>query len=327
MVMHRPIPADARIKEVVVIRERLAGRSRWSAVFTCRAPAPPLPVAAAGRCGIDLGWRLADGDLRVATIASCDGEVSHVLLPADWLAGMAHVDRIASERQEDAVAMMDVLMQLPWHSAPEPLRNAWTGVKSMEIIPRRLALLLPHWRAASDWQPAVRRDYIDWWADDHKRWIEQANLRQRLLRRREDMYLCAAKRIVEQHGIVVAEDIDWALFKRVTAQSLPRPIRHNQTLAAPGEFMRALERQAAKSGSVIKRHNGVSTRLCNGCGCEFAPSKPAELMYQCPQCSAVFDQDVNAARNLLAAADASAPRAVGTPGALAREMVSADASI
>ncbi len=38
MIMHRPIPADARIKEIIVTRKREGVRFRWSAIFVCTRP-------------------------------------------------------------------------------------------------------------------------------------------------------------------------------------------------------------------------------------------------------------------------------------------------
>lgn len=305
MVMHRPIPEDARIKEVVVIRERVADRWEWSVVFTCRMPAPALAVPPVRRCGIDLGWRKTDQGLLVATLAD-DASSETFLLPPDWLRGMEHVEALASERQVDAQAMYDVLTEAPWNSAPTALGGCWKGLRTMEVItPRRLAFLHSHWQAV-DWQPRLREQFMEWVRDDRRLWIEQTNLRRRLIRRRTDIYLCAAKRIAERYGIIVIEDINWAQAKRVTDKSLPRPMRHQQQMAAPGEFVAALVRQAGKSGSVIERYRGVTSGKCHSCETVFVPTKREERMYQCPKCSAAFDQDVNAARNLMVSASAAA---------------------
>jgi transposase len=123
--------------------------------------------------------------------------------------------------------------------------------------------------------------------------------------------------LVEQYGLIGVEDVDWRnIGRRETADGKSNDIAmltaRMRNLAAPGAFLMELSRAAVSSGSRINRHAGTSTWECNACASDgvttvIAPADRSELIHSCPQCSSSWDQDVNAARNLRAAALASAP--------------------
>src|SRR5690606_9616467 len=68
--LHRPIPADARIQQVWLVRRRAGVTDDWSVQFVVARPvgwARPDTAEASGACGVDLRWRtLEDGSLLVA---------------------------------------------------------------------------------------------------------------------------------------------------------------------------------------------------------------------------------------------------------------------
>lgn len=86
-------------------------------------------------------------------------------------------------------------------------------------------------------------------------------------------------------------------------------------LAAVGELLSAIKMAAAKYGSAIHEHEGRSTWICHVCGSAFAPGDPGALIQTCPHCGSTWDQDKNAALNILAEIPSSAPahEGNGTP--------------
>src|SRR5690606_32046870 len=83
--LHRPIPADARIQQVWLVRRRAGVSDTWSVQFVlARAAgwARPDTAEASGACGVDLRWReLEDGSLLVAYVEGQDGHREELVLP------------------------------------------------------------------------------------------------------------------------------------------------------------------------------------------------------------------------------------------------------
>ncbi|MBV8121800.1 MAG: hypothetical protein JO081_17890, partial [Alphaproteobacteria bacterium] len=107
IILNREFPPGALIKSVAIHRRRLAppipaeirewsnmfaGRAirgnpwdwRWTATFSCEI-AEPQRAASNAACGIDLGWRVIDGGVRIGTIADQSGAISHIVLAQPWL--------------------------------------------------------------------------------------------------------------------------------------------------------------------------------------------------------------------------------------------------
>ena len=87
MIMHRPLPDDAKIMGAVVTR-RKTGIYRpwtWHLCITCESKkfdcAVPLPDQQ-GTATINFGWRMMGNQLRVATVRDEKGNVEEILLPA-----------------------------------------------------------------------------------------------------------------------------------------------------------------------------------------------------------------------------------------------------
>src|SRR5271157_3269752 len=87
MIMHRPLPDDAKIMGAVVTR-RKTGIYRpwtWHLCITCESKkfdcAVPLPDQQ-GTSAINFGWRMMGNQLRVAMVKDEHGNVEEILLPA-----------------------------------------------------------------------------------------------------------------------------------------------------------------------------------------------------------------------------------------------------
>jgi transposase len=306
MLMHRPIPDDCRIKIVTVKRRRLGDRWHWKATFVCTR-ACQLTLPEGGRVvAVDLGWRKLPDGIRVATVLRNDEATpSFVVLDQATIDAFAHVDELRSRRDKMRDEITPLVRSLDWSGAPAAIAALGEGIKCSTVLgPNRLARLAIVWRDFPTYQHKAFEQLETWRRFEKKLWLEEVNLREKLRGRRRDYYRRAAKVIVAGARKVVIDRAGMAQAARVNHEDGRDPVlhaaaRHNRTLAAPGELAKWINVQAAKVGAEVVEHGGVSTWICHCCGMEVAPSTPSALHQSCPHCHAYWDQDVNAARNLL----------------------------
>ena len=326
IVYDRPLPDEARIQEVSIHRRAVADSWEWSVSFLLRVPAK-LPAAADERsCGIDLGWRLVNSGLRVATVVHDGGDHEHIVLPPIFQRRMERIEALDSERIKSADAVRVAMRALDWTKAPAelcPLSMRALRTKRAED----LHVLVVAWRRHPAWGGEAFQIANTWRAQDRKDWQERAGLARRIANARQDFYRCTVKRLTERYGVIGIENINWATIgEREKADGTPNDIAiatgRYRRLASPGAFVAELTRAARNSGSHIHRHAGPSTWECNDCGVVSVPADRSELIHACPACQSVWDQDVNAARNLRAAAMASGSVPPDDAGALADDVES-----
>lgn len=288
IILHRPLPQGGVVKSLTISRRR---NRRWPATpddhriwdwsVSLSVEIPDATAEAGEACGIDIGWRKVEAGLRIATIVGESGGVEHVVLPRDWLAA-----RLAlAEAQGDLRRMLDDAV-LPAGVPPE-LRGE----------PRKLA---DAWGRVSHSRPGAGDDWLD----------EQHNHRSRLARlerQRLDFYRHAAAAIMRRYRLI---GIDGGGLAHIASdRTLPPEARRMRQWSAPHEFVQSLRNAARREGRVFREISGASTLICHRCGHRnnVPESGRADLVWRCQGCRNVWDQDENAARNVLCAAlDASA---------------------
>ena len=214
-----------------------------------------------------------NGGVRVATIASASG-IEHVILPQAWLDRRAALARLFG----DARVLADHLADHPGDDPGNDRARQW----------RRMRQRYAH---GLDEVNAERREF----------------------------YRKLAKRLSERFG-VIAIDMTGAgrLSRRKQAADsgtdAPPLARRMRSWAAPAQLIGELERAGRARGCRVELASGKSTVHCHLCGADntYTAAARQELVLLCDQCRASWDQDVNAAVNLYAAArDASAAAALG----------------
>ena len=80
MIMHRPIPDKAIIKEIAVSFQKIGPREEWSCMFTVDIPDVEPSVSIGGAVAIAFGWRDTVSGVQVATWMSSRGHTGRVLL-------------------------------------------------------------------------------------------------------------------------------------------------------------------------------------------------------------------------------------------------------
>lgn len=320
MVMHRPLPDGARIKQVVVTRRKVGTRWRFKAVFTLDDPAPPAENGAVRACGVNHGFRQVAGGLRVAMRVDSRGRESDVLLPQTWIDRMNHVSDLQSrldERLNEVHAAIrawwradDAQIEAERAALPDAVRERAIRIAAApKIGPGKLAAFALGWREAWEAQHGERfderpragllADAEAWRRWDKRRREEMDNLRDKLLAQRREIYRTWAADTARDHAVVAVTEMDLREIARLESRDeeptqLGAKPRSNRQLAAPSELVGALKVACQRHGARFLLVKGAAG-ACHACGAAVSPG--ADLIASCPHCGSVWDQDVNAARN------------------------------
>ena len=309
---HRPIPADARIKEVLVTRRRLGARVRYAVTFTCtrQVPVSALPFNPSPHaCGLNVGWRSTPQGLRVATLSATDRERPQFMtLPPIIIDRLVYAEQLRGQIDTRLHAIHQWFKQRRVDAKPpEAIAKSWEIVRRAPKIGAPKLLRLIYWwqRECPDFQPAILAE-LEQWRRRHKRnhehWI---NLLDKTRARREEFYRLTARDIAQRYSVIALDDFDLSQAARRqapenSAEDLPQGARHQRVFAAVHLLRRWIEIEAIKLGSELIRIKEHTTQTCHQCGYKVRMTKREELHQACDQCGAVWDQDVNAALNLVA---------------------------
>jgi transposase len=131
-----------------------------------------------------------------------------------------------------------------------------------------------------------------------------------------------ARRIVAKASILILERFDLARAARIDSIDSPlhATARHQRVLAAVHVLRQWIINYATKYNVPVRWHKGVSTWICSECANHLNPRDPLPLIQECAHCGHVFDQDVEACRNVLAVHAGSAKVATRSPAVLARAL-------
>lgn len=323
IVFHRPFPSETVIKSVVVNIRKVAGKFRYSVTFTCRAPENGEPASGMAAAGVNLGWKQVHGGLRVATAVYSDRSTPvHLVLPTEWTDKMKHVRDLQGQLDvldnDMFVLLKDALKEMPLHEDgvliedfPERAHRLASRVRRAPRTPTRAMESLAWMMLEEPNIPYIRNvaQSLETWRKRHKRiFQEMANLRDKLIARRSDLYRVFAKQLADRVGYAVLDDTSYkqaAMLKHENGDEneLHQIARSNRVLAAPYELRLSIEQALQKRGGKTERHGG-SINHCHACGSAVAQQEDG-VMRSC-QCGEIFDVDENAARNLLKSVDGPA---------------------
>ncbi|MGO9234214.1 MAG: zinc ribbon domain-containing protein [Methylocella sp.] len=335
MIMHRPLPDGGVVKEATITRRRTNSRWRnkeweWSVSLLCRIPDTDQkdherPGAV---CAVDVGWRRIHDGLRVAVIASRADDATaprfeSIMLPARLLEIEDYTRDIQSQIDQcvnEAIARLRSmsLAAMPVGDDPDaPLARAARAARISPKPTQRMLATLAHWwrREAATWQIEQLAALEKIVARNRRDWGEKSALVTKARRARLDLYRQAAAKLARAHRVIAIEAVDWRQAYMDRDEKLSASAKRYRGLAAVGELLSAIKMAAAKYGSAIHEHEGRSTWICHVCGSAFAPGDPGALIQTCPHCGSTWDQDKNAALNILAEIPSSAPahEGNGTP--------------
>jgi len=197
--------------------------------------------------------------------------------------------------------------------AEDKLRALWNRWRTERINGTKQDLFGPYpelvlWfeRAAPGIEPMAL--YLEWWRqkNDHLyNW--SSNQRENVLARRLDIYRNWAYQLSQRYATIVIEDFDLRTFARNAApeQDSDADVTHRtRNTASPSQLVACL--LSAAADVVVKLDPADTTRQCAQCGhVNTEWEKPEERVQTCHGCKSQWDQDYNAALNLLKRYDAA----------------------
>jgi hypothetical protein len=308
LVMHRPIPPNATIKAAVVRLRVIGTAKRWSVSLTYTHEAPSLQQRG-GTVALDLGWRKRpDASLRVAYWVDDAGDHGEISMPASVRARLRHADglrKIQDINFNRAIAGLRRWLAIfpaerlpPWLDAERARLGQW---RSHE----RLARLVWRWKHQRFSGDVRIYDLLERWRRKSRHLNQwEANERDGALAHRREVYRVAASKIARCYGTVVLEDFELSKLKRLPAPEEGPPARPAQRAqlhdGAPAVLRQTIEQAATREGGLIVKLSAMGTTShCHACGGLCAWDQAVDLCHECEHCGARWDQDHNAALNLL----------------------------
>ena len=302
---HRPLPDGATIKEIVVFRRMRGPRAEWYATITVEMTDDSRVRAESGAVAVDLGWRKLPDGIRVGTWRGTDGATGEIKVSTSLTNALSKAASIRSIRDKNFDDIRSALG--PWlKTATLP---AWFAEISSYLprwkSPDRLARLVLRWgreRFAGDDEAYALAEA--WRYRDHHLWCYEEGVRSRSLRRRKQEFRIVAKELAARYRTVVLEKFDLGQMARRPETGTEADkgdddaARAQRQLTAPSELRICLAHAFAEVAQVPAEN---TTRTCSECGVihAFDAKGSVDRSPPCPECGAAWDQDANAAINML----------------------------
>lgn len=306
IVWHRDLPTDASIKWVRVSRRRVGTKQQYSAQFSIETALPKLPAPTRGTVAVDVGWRKFDGGVRVAAWVDDEGRAGELRIPRRILDRYRRTESLRSIRDRSFNATLKLLLEARDDVWPAWIREELRYAHQWRATGRlaRLAIL---WRRQRFEGDETIYGIVEAWRRQDKHLLEwEANQRENVLRARRELYRLFALEIARYRSIAV-ERLDLRDFAELPDEGEvedPRATsaRGRRFQAALSELLGCMADAAARAGCAWAEQKAAwTTQTCFACGAreEFDAAGPVD--HTCAQCDATWDQDVNAANNLLRA--------------------------
>lgn len=307
IVYHRDIPAYSRLTWIRVCSRKCGPHTEWSVQFVIDVPfEQKKPLDRHGILAMDVGFRDFGVDgMRVAVGNDSDGNIVELRLPHYLALRHKKVQDLRSIRAKNFNAARDVLC------AARKNRNGWPDWLVAETehahawrSEERLSGLIWRWKDKRwDGDGDLYAEMEAWRKQDKHLWTWESAQRSRIIRQRLDIYRNFAHKISTRYESVIAERIDLARLAVDVANELPDGPRGNRFDAALASLLDSCAIAVAGAGGSWKEVDAKdTTRECSVCG-EIEPeSVGPSLEHTCSKCGAVWDQDYNAAKVILARA-------------------------
>ncbi len=248
VILHRPLPADARVKWAKVVRRMNASKPEWSLhlVIETAAPREVAAPVVADAVAVDLGWRKAaiGGDPTTRAGGWTDGvNASDVLVEPEVIGELRKCDDIRSIRDRHRNAMQARLSAL---FAALPLTGEHrkrTAHLAQWKSPGRFAGLAIWWRDHRlPGDNALLAELETWRKRDKHLWLWEFNARRGAIGRRRDQYRRIAAKFADRFAVLVIERLDLAAMKEVPPPESEReshPVSRSQLHATAPHELRA----------------------------------------------------------------------------------------
>lgn len=294
IVLHRPLPADGAVKKAWLQRLCIGPREEWRLQVVVQFPREEASKpTGTGAVAVNVGWRLFDDRLRVATWLGHDGDWGELAIPLKELGRWRRRETLQATRDVNFNAMRAGLLE--WLG--EDARPTWLVEATARLAqwrsPSRLRRVARRWadeRFAGD--EAIFAGLAAWRKQDLHLHLWQESTLIKALRWRENLYRVFAARLREKYGTLIVDDADHRQFHR--GKSDNETARYDSRVAAAASLRLTLTQSLPAT-----IHKGPATQRCHACG-EFEPfDAAARVEHTCSHCGARWDQDCNACEVML----------------------------
>lgn len=304
ILLDRPMPQDGLITEIRLIRDRgkRPGTHSWSAVFVVLEPVPEQRLYSREPVGIDVGWRLRKGGVRVAAV-HVEGHDVELVLPDRIVSHFQHADGLRALVDDKHNEIRARLAQY-WaeQAPPDWLREATANIALWRST-RHLAQVVHRWEHERYDGDEAAFAAASAWAETNGHLLEYAaGARRRATAQRNDTYRKWAARIAGLRRPIVIEDIDLGQISRRVEDGpeMPEAVRRIRHQVAPGLLLQAIQNAARHRGVPVLKEQAMGTsRISPCCDAELIIGDRTDLFRACSSCGAVWDQDYAAARILV----------------------------
>ncbi len=306
MLMHRPILDGYVIKRATVHLRYIGPRPEWTVDFTIESDKPRPMTCGNGIAAIDIGWRVIGDEIRIAVWRNDRGETGDVRLSNRLLHTLRKASELRSVRDDN------------FNAVKTALAASISGISNLpEWLAKRLSTMA-QWRScermsnlAKEWKvnrfdgDAVAYDILEAWRyHDFHLWEWESSERSKSLRQRKNVYRNICAQIARTHRTVVLEEFNLSkMAKRAPVEKTDAEndvAKSNRQLVSTGEFRSVLiNAVTARGGEIVKVSAVNSTRECSACGFVNTFDAAENLCHTCTKCGVRWDQDPNAATNLL----------------------------
>jgi len=303
MILHRPFPKDATVTWIRVFCTHHADFIRWTAQVTLKLP--DVQIATGTRMvGIDLGWRKQGPELRAAYWWDTNGQNGELRLPASIRNRAEKADAIRGVRDKNLDALkLALLPLLKGATLPADAQKTTTGLHASKSFSRFVTL----WKRYGTVLPPAATDLLRvWYHRDRHLWQYETGIRSSFIAHRREQFRLFALHLANTYDAIALEDFN---LPKVIVKPKPESVgekpvaAHQRVLVAPGILRSIIEATARREGKLAHRvpcPGTTTTHFECGYDAPWTKEERLTLMHTCPKCGIVFDQDANAARNILA---------------------------
>ena len=325
VVIHRPLPPNGMIRSAALIRERLALTWRYRLILTVACANPPSCVSGERpNIGIDIGWRVMAEGLRIAFWADTLGSHGDLVIPPSDLAEFAKIGELWSILDKRFAEIRSAV--LAWRVAnqiPEGLLPHFERVAKGQLRESLLRLLDEWQRNRISGDDEIFEELLAWRKKHIHLWTWAVNLRDQLARKRLDVFRRFAATLVKGYGTIFLERFDLRSFSRISPPEIQRISFGGKyrVIAAPGILRQVIENACRRTGVKVEGIKGRNTtKACNVCGRIEEWNVAKQITHTC-SCGATWDQDYNAAVQILRAGQAQVGMGAAQEHVIASDVV------
>jgi hypothetical protein len=294
VVLHRPLPEDGTVRSASVICEKVGSRERWRLLVTVARQERSVRQGPA--VAVDLGWRLLLDGLRVAYWEDERGDHGQLLLGPAVLWQFSKLNDLKSIQDQHLHVALDALGA--WSKTHQPP----VGIDLTHVCewrkPWRLLHLYRAWKDCRVPDDESAFAALTAWKERHDHLHEwEANLRDQVIRHRKEIYRRFVAGLLRTHGQVFLEDLQiHAIARRDRPEQDGRNYGGGMRVVAAVSLLGRLIHEHGDCRRVSARH---TTQECSWCGHAKEWDAAENILHRCEGCGRLFDQDRNAARNIL----------------------------